>query len=140
MNKLILTIIALLISAMANAAYEARIPLEQSNGGSLPDNSIVFNVQIAEAPSVDKNQICTSQAINENAMYSFLGMGSLTSHSYANDICTMNFNVSNYSVNPSGTTCIENGDGTATFTETQTDGNSNFLIVRNKRFNGSCQS
>ena len=36
----ILTICVMLLSSISQAAYIAKVPLEQSNGGSLPNNSI----------------------------------------------------------------------------------------------------
>lgn len=54
MIKLSLLTIALFASMSANAAYQLRIPLEQSLNGSLPDHSIKFSGQL-EIPEVEKH-------------------------------------------------------------------------------------
>lgn len=44
MKNNILIILALFLSSISQAAYIATIPLEQSNGGNLPNNSIIIGV------------------------------------------------------------------------------------------------
>lgn len=61
MKKLMLTIIALTVATVANAGnYTMKIPLEQANGGALPNGSIKF---VAVAPVVPAPTLVSSENV-----------------------------------------------------------------------------
>lgn len=165
MKKQILSILTLaLISGIANAGYVVKVPLEMAAGGSLPNGSIAIGESFnsgngsggsesgsgsenegsegSETPTPPNGQAnCDANAVNVRAMYTFLGMGTLTSHSFINEVCTMNLHVTNRNSNPEGTVCTDNGDGTGTY-ETSTasnyEGSGIRTMVESITFNGSC--
>lgn len=133
------TLILATISLTASAEYIIKMPLEVAQGGTLPNGSIKIVSSTPVAPPVDYSASCNASAVNKNTMHVFFGIGNVTSHSYASNTCTINLNVNNYSLNPEGTPCIENGDGTATFTETNPDGQIGYVEVMNKTYSGTCR-
>ncbi|MGY2292133.1 hypothetical protein ACW9H6_20600 [Pseudomonas sp. SDO528_S397] len=52
MKKIIVAILALSITSITQAAYTIKIPLEQSNGGALPNKSINFKNDTPVIPDV----------------------------------------------------------------------------------------
>lgn len=158
---LLLTALACFIGT-ANAGYSMKIPLETSAGGVLPDNSISISFSNNDSGSgngsgsenegeegsgnqnpPDGQATCDSHAVNTRAMYTFLGMGTVNSHSFTNEECILNITSSSYSSNPEGLTCTNNGDGTATFEQINT-GAFNYETqgikaeIKRITFNGSC--
>lgn len=105
MIKLSILTIALVASMSANAAYQLRIPLEQSLSGSLPDHSIKFSGQL-EIPEVEKTpaEICDEKAEIAKAFFAKnYSDASYNSHKYVEyligyptpsleAVCQMNFN------------------------------------------------
>ncbi|WP_329028873.1 hypothetical protein [Pseudomonas aeruginosa] len=166
MKKQILSILTLaLISCIANAGYVVKVPLEMAAGGILPNGSISIGAVSngsgnggtggSESGSEEGNgddgentptppngqANCDANAVNVRAMYTFLGMGTLTSHSFINEVCTMNLHVTNRNSNPEGTVCTDNGDGTGTYstsTASNYEGSGIRTMVESITFNGSC--
>ncbi|MEN1508061.1 hypothetical protein [Pseudomonas aeruginosa] len=164
MKKQILTLLTLaFISGIANAGYSFKVPLETSAGGILPNGSINLSSNNGSGSGngngsgsenegeegsgnqnpPDGQATCDSHAVNTRAMYTFLGMGTVNSHSFTNEECILNITSSSYSSNPEGLTCTNNGDGTATFEQINT-GAFNYETqgikaeIKRITFNGSC--
>ncbi|WP_236247455.1 hypothetical protein [Pseudomonas tohonis] len=165
MKKQILSILTLaLISGIANAGYVVKVPLEMSAGGSLPNGSIAIGESFnsgngsgnggtggsgSEEENGDENstpedetalgqQICDGNRNNLNAMHTFFGNGSVTSHSFVNRVCTINVAL-NLGQGPTETTCTNNGDGTSTYTRTLASQHAALdFVVENYKVNNTC--
>lgn len=165
MKKQILSIITLaLISGIANAGYVVKVPLEMAAGGILPNGSIAIGESFnsgngsgnggtggsgSEEENGDENstpedetalgqQICDGKRNNLNAMHTFFGNGSVTSHSFVNRVCTINVAL-NLGQGPAETTCTNNGDGTSTYTRTLVSQHYALdFVIENYRVNNTC--
>ncbi|RUG38139.1 hypothetical protein IPC755_28725 [Pseudomonas aeruginosa] len=162
MKKQILSILTLaLISGIANAGYVVKVPLEMASGGSLPNGSIAIGAVSngsgnggtggsgSESGSGSENegsqdeaalgqQICDGKRNNLNAMHTFFGNGSVTSHSFVNRVCTINVAL-NLGQGPAETTCTNNGDGTSTYTRTLASEHYALdFVIENYKVNNTC--
>ncbi|WP_156045078.1 hypothetical protein [Pseudomonas moraviensis] len=163
MKKQILSILTLaLISGIANAGYVVKVPLEASSGGSLPNGSIAIGAvsngsgnggtgdsgsgseegngdnSTPEDETALGQQICDGTRNNLNAMHTFFGNGSVTSHSFVNRVCTINVAL-NLGQGPAETTCTNNGDGTSTYTRTLASQHAALdFVVENYKVNNTC--
>ncbi|HEJ1837326.1 TPA: hypothetical protein SMW33_004527 [Pseudomonas aeruginosa] len=164
MKTQLLSIITLaLISGLAQAQYFYKAPLEASAGGSLPNGSISIGAVSngsgnggsggsgsgSEDGNGDENstpedetalgqQICDGTRNNLNAMHTFFGNGSVTSHSFVNRVCTINVAL-NLGQGPAESTCTNNGDGTSTYTRTLASQHAALdFVVENYTVNNTC--
>lgn len=163
MKKQILSILTLaLISGIANAGYVVKVPLEASSGGSLPNGSIAIGAvsngsgnggtgdsgsgseegngdnSTPEDETALGQQICDGKRNNLNAMHTFFGNGSVTSHSFVNRVCTINVAL-NLGQGPAETTCTNNGDGTSTYTRTLASEHYALdFVIENYKVNNTC--
>lgn len=71
LKKSIFVVALLATSSFSFATYVAKIPLEVSQGGRLPDNSIVIDDKTSEKPSSESNSNCeyNYDAVNDTGTF-----------------------------------------------------------------------